>query len=194
MNNLTSLPKFSFYPGPIQNKFPEYNITLLDAHRAITGDYYKLKTEKLRAATNTEDYRKAKQKLDYVTFAGTFWARDKQNLNEASGYCTIDFDHIEPTHIEVIKSILINDPMLETQLLFKSPSGKGLKWIVKINLKRFPDYEINFRGIVFYLRKTYPEYFNTGDNIIDETGKDICRACFLCYDSTAYINPKYLKK
>jgi hypothetical protein len=192
MNNLTSLPKFSFYPGPIQNKFPSHNITIQDAYRAIAGDYYKLKTEKLRAATSPEDYRKAKQKLDYITPGGTFWARDKQNLNEASGYCTIDFDHIPDKQIEVIKELLINDPMLETQLLFISPSGSGLKFIVDIDIERFPDYEINFKGIVFYLRKTYPEYFNTGDNIIDETGKDICRACFLCYDPDAYINPKYL--
>ncbi|MBW8334854.1 MAG: hypothetical protein K0M40_22750 [Prolixibacteraceae bacterium] len=187
----TTLPEFSFYNGPITNKWPRTSANIVQLHKAIVSDYYRTKTEQLRGSTDPEQYRQAKKRLDFVTFAGTFFVRDKQNLIQPSGYCCIDFDHIDRTPIEVIKQILINDQMLDTVLLFTSPSGAGLKWIVEIDLEQFPDYEINFKGIVAYLKKTYPAHFNSDTNLIDETGKDIARACFLCHDPQAWLNPKY---
>lgn len=186
--NETSLPKFSFFKGPITNKRPKTSATIVDIFRGLTSNYYKTKTERYRITKDKE----IKKKLDFVTFAGIFIVRNKENLFRYSGYACIDFDHIEKGQIEVIKEILLKDNMLETALLFISPSGDGLKWVVEIDLEHFPDYETNFRGIVGYLRVTYPDHFNTGENIIDESGKDICRACFLCHDPHAYINPKYL--
>lgn len=182
-----TLPKFSFFNGPITNKRPKSSATIIDIYRGLTSNYYKTKTEQYRITQDKE----AKRKLDFVTFAGLFTIRNKENLFRYSGYVCVDFDHIEPAHIEVIKSILLNDKMLETQLLFVSPSGTGLKWVVEVDLNTYPDYEINFKGIVSYLRTNYPDSFS-GNNIIDETGKDVSRACFLCYDPEAYINPKYL--
>jgi hypothetical protein len=187
----TILPKFSFFDGPITNKWPNASATIVDIYRGITSDYYKYKTEQVRNSKNQDQYRKAKMKLDFVTFAGTFQSRDKKNLTEPSGYCCIDFDHIEQDYIEGIKTILLNDPVITTALLFRSPSFSGLKWIVEVDLVSYPDYEDNFRGIVAYLRNTYPDYFNLGNSIIDETGKDVCRACFLCHDPEAYLNQKY---
>lgn len=190
--NELELPKFSYFRGPVTNIWPHANANIVDIYRGITGNYYKNKTEKLRQAKNPDLYRIAKKKLDFVTFAGTFLTREKENLIKASGYCCIDFDHIRPNFLINIRVLLEYDPMLETALLFTSPSGTGLKWVVEIDLEKFPDYEINFKGIVSYLRKTYPDHFNNGENIIDETGSDISRACFLCYDSQAYINPKFM--
>jgi hypothetical protein len=184
----TTLPKFSFFKGPITNKRPKSSATIVDIYRGLTSNYYKTRTEQYRRTKDKE----AKKKLDFVTFAGLFLIRNNENLFRYSGYVCIDFDHIEPAHIEVIKAILLNDEILETQLLFVSPSGTGLKWVVEVDLKTYPDYEVNFKGIVAYLRTNYPDYFNMGNNIIDETGKDVSRACFLCYDPRAYINPKYL--
>lgn len=187
-----TFPQFSFFRGPITNVWPQANATILDVYRGITGDYYKQKTEQLRRAKNEDQYRKAKKQLDFVTFAGTFWTRDKQNLIKPSGYCCVDFDHIKPKFLIGIQVILESDPLLETALLFVSPSGTGLKWIVEVDIEKYPDYEINFKGIVSYLRKTYSDHFNCGENIIDETGKDISRACFLCHDPHAFVNQKYL--
>lgn len=186
------LPEFSFFLGPITNVWPKANATIVDVYRGVTSEYYKQKTEQLRSAKNDDQYRKAKKQLDFCTFGGTFWTREKQQLIKPSGYLTIDFDHIKPKNIEGVISSLKCDKMIETALLFVSPSGTGLKWIVEIDLEQFPDYEINFLGIVGYLRKTYPDHFNSPDDIIDTSGKDISRACFLCYDPQAYINPKYL--
>ena len=183
----TTFPKFSFFKGPITNKRPKSSATIVDIYRGLTSNYYKTKTEQYRRTKDKE----AKKKFDFVTFAGLFCIRNNENLFRYSGYVCIDFDHIEPAQIEVIKAILLNDDMLETQLLFISPSGTGLKWVIEVDLKTYPDYEVNFKGIVSYLRTNYPDYFS-GNNIIDETGKDVSRACFLCHDPKAYINPKYL--
>ena len=192
MNNIEQpFPKFSFYDGPITNKIPRTSITLPDVYRGLTSKYYIRKTKLLRSATSVEGIRKLKQRLDYVTFAGTFTMREKDCLLKYSGYLCIDFDHIETERIEELKALLLNDEMFETHLLFISPSGSGLKWIIRIDLVEFPDYEINFKGVINYLRKTYANYFNGVVDYIDETGKDVSRACFLCYDPTAYINPIY---
>jgi len=188
----TALPEFSFFKGPITNIIPAANANVKQIHHALTSTYYQAKTEELRRAKNNDQIRKAKKKLDYVTFGGTFRIRAKEELVTPSRYCCIDFDHVRPNHFSEIKISLLNDPLIETALMFTSPSGTGLKWVVEIDLDTYPDYEIYFNGIVAYLRQTYPDYFNSGCNIIDTTGKDICRACFLCYDPEAYINPKYL--
>lgn len=189
---MKTLPEFSFFKGPITNIIPDANANMKQIHYAVTSGYYRKKTEELRRANNEDQKRKAKKKLDYVTFGGTFVTRSKEDLVKRSGYCCIDLDHVRPNHLTGLICLLINDPLIETALLFTSPSGNGLKWIVEIDLDTYPDYEIYFNGIVAYLRKTYPDYFNATTNIIDESGKDICRACFLCYDPDAYINPKYL--
>ncbi len=70
------------------------------------------------------------------------------------------------------------------QLLFTSPSGDGLKWIIPIDITTasHTDY---FRAISNYVRQTYGIE-------ADKSGKDISRACFLPHDSNAYLNPKYL--
>ena len=80
--------------------------------------------------------------------------------------------------------VLLNDPKIETELLFTSPSGDGLKWIVPI----------------YYNDLTHDEYFEAVKNYLDDaynlkidaSGKNFSRACFLPHDPNIYINPKYL--
>ena len=192
-NSEISLPKFSFYIGPIMNCTPNYSVTIRDIYRGLTSDYYRVKTEQIRRLNNKEEQNKLKRSLDFVSFGGVFSYRNKERIISYSSYVTIDIDDIELNKMAEIKDLLINDDMLETQLLFVSPRGNGLKWIVKVDLVEFPDYEINWHGIVGYLRKTHTTYFNCVGDYIDESGKDVSRACFLCYDPLAYINPKYIK-
>jgi hypothetical protein len=187
-----TLPKFSYFKGPITNLYPQSNATIIDIHRGITSDYYKAQTEQLRWAKNEDQRREAKKKLDYVCFAGTFSYRNDDSLISPSGYACIDIDHIKQKNLLGVSALLESDPLLETVLLFTSPSGSGLKWICKIDLETYPDYRINFLGIVAYLLKTYPDRFNCGENDIDTTSINISRACFLCHDEYAYLNPKYL--
>ena len=77
----------------------------------------------------------SQQKLELfpaITFGGTFGGTGKsEDLLEMSGLIVLDFDHVE--RLEEVREELEND--IQTYLLFISPSGDGLKVIVKHNLK-----------------------------------------------------------
>lgn len=68
-------------------------------------------------------------------------------------------------------------------LFITSPSGKGLKWIIRIDISEISHAEY-FKAVANYLSFTY--------NIkVDQSGKDVSRACFLSYDPTAFINKRH---
>lgn len=172
---------FSFFKAPINNIVPYKNITLSDAFNYITGNYATERTLKLRTFTDTKYARNFKAaNFDYCTFSGTFRQRSETSLIEHSGLLCLDFDHL--LDVESLFLRLLEDEYFETQLLFRSPSGDGLKWVVSINVAEMPhgDY---FRAVSNYVLETY-------GIAVDKSGKDIPRACFLPYDPQAFINPE----
>jgi len=177
-----SSPRFSFYNRPVSNTFPAKSVSLGYVHKLISGSLYSEVTRKLRSITEQTDARKFKARnFDYVTFSGVFKSRSDSELIRHSGLLTIDLDHL--TDVPALKTALLGDDYFETQLLFTSPSGEGLKWIVDIDLDT--DNHLNyFNAIALYIRQRY-------GISLDPSGKDISRACFLCSDPNAYINPQY---
>lgn len=177
------IAKVSFFKHPIKNVWPEKEVNLKYVYNLIRRELYEQQTLKLRSITDSKEARNYKsQNFDYVTFSGTFSKRSDEYLISHSGLLTIDFDHIP--NLNKLKKILLEDEYFETVLLFKSPSGDGLKWIIPIDLKQ-GSHKDNFLAITNYIRLTY--------NVeVDASGKDISRACFLPHDREAYINPKYL--
>jgi len=94
-----------------------------------------------------------------------------------------DFDRLQK--LDLLRSQLLQDEFFDTQLLFRSPSGDGLKWVIEIDLSQtsHADY---FRAVANYIQSTYGVE-------VDKSGKDISRACFLPYDPQCFINQKYLE-
>lgn len=176
-------PKFSFFKAPIKNTKSHKSITIKDAYNYIVGHYAKERTETLRSF---QDKKRAKlykaANFDYVTFCGEFDTRSNNSIKSVSGLLCIDFDHIE--ELEVLFAKLLEDEYFQTVLLFRSPSGDGLKWVIEIPPTDLPHPDF-FRAIENYIFKTYGVK-------IDGSGKDISRACFLCHDPNAYINPNYV--
>ena len=178
-----NLARFSFFQAPIQNTVPLLEMTLADAYSYITGPTAVARTRELRSITDIKQARKFKSSsFDYVTFSGLFSKRSESALIAHSGLLCLDFDHLE--NLEEVRQQLLNDEYLETQLLFTSPSGNGLKWIVEIDLSQASHLDY-FLGIQNYLMLEYSLH-------VDPSGKDICRACFLPHDPNCYINPKQL--
>lgn len=176
------LSSFSFYYAPISNTQPGAEVVLLHIYKAIKGNRYEYKTRELRLIGSAEEVRKYKAScLDYVTFSGLFSKRGDKYLIRHSGLLAFDFDKV--THLGNLRSLLLNDPFFETQLMFTSPSGNGLKWIIAINIAECSHADW-FRAISAYLRLQY-------GLAVDASGKDVSRACFLCHDPEVYINPKY---
>ena len=173
---------FSFFRKPVSTTEPLRCINIPDIYRYIVGPYAKKQTEMLRSITDKDEARRYKARsFDFCTFSGTFSKRSKSNLLLQSNLLCLDFDHV--TDIPSLKERLLNDPCFETELLFISPSGDGLKWVVDIDYQGY-EHSRFFDCVVNYLvEEGYPDP--------DTSGSDISRSCFIPYDPNAFVNPKY---
>ncbi|NEW77994.1 MAG: VirE protein [Gelidibacter sp.] len=172
----------SFYKAPVRNVYPCKTLKLSEIFALIKSDAYKDITNKLRAIEDPKEKRIYKaNNFDYVTFSGEFERRNDSNLIKHSSLITIDFDHL--SNVNEVKKQLLEDEYFETELLFTSPSGDGLKWVIKIDLSQATHQEF-FKAVANYLKQSY--------NLeVDQSGKDISRACFLTYDPDAFLNKKH---
>lgn len=176
-------PHFSFFKRPISNTIPKGIVSIVELYQLIKGSSYAEATKHLRQIEDPKEARAYKAKhFDYATLSGRFSRRSDKAITAHSGLMTIDFDHLED--VTTLKAKLLEDEYFETELLFTSPSGDGLKWIVPIDLT--VDSHTNyFKAIANYIKQTYHVE-------IDNSGKDVSRACFIPHDKDVYINPKYL--
>jgi hypothetical protein len=128
---------------------------------------------KLRLENDLEQKKVIKKSLPVVCYGGEFTKRGNKFLKVPSGLLTLDFDKLPD--VEAKKKELI-----EYDFIFAcwvSPSGDGVKALVKI-----PTVEND---------EVYKQYFKQVKkkfDDVDESGKDIARACFESYDPNIYIN------
>jgi len=121
---------------------------------------------------------KLKNNLPCIIFAGTFTERNSNSLQKHSGLMVVDFDKypsVEVMHeqLELLKS---NPHFL---LLFISPSGKGIKGVIKVSDQLTKDTHPKvFKE--FYKKFEY-DYFDIVNSNID-------RVCFESYDPNIYVN------
>ena len=169
---------FSFFRAPVTHTRPTADWTLREAWHYITGPEAAQRTAELRNLTDPKAQSAFKRtRFDFCTFSGQFTTRSASGLLQHSGLLCLDFDHLE--NVEETFRTLLQDPEFETLLLFRSPRGHGLKWIVPIDLTE--DTHLNwFRAIEIYLIQTY-------HIAVDASGKDVTRACFLPHDPDAYL-------
>ena len=198
---------FSFFRAPITNTTPHKTVTLLQVYNAIKGTHYKSRTEKLRSLlsplscgeglgerslTRSGERSLARSfkatNFDYCTFSGTFTTRTDKALIKHSGLLCLDFDHLQD--IDTLRTRLLQDEYFETQLLFVSPSGNGLKWIIQISPTDGSPPEGDLGGFLFTAIANY--ILQTYGITVDKSGRDLSRACFLPHDPQAYINPQLL--
>jgi len=174
-------PRFSFFHGPISNRYPSKDWTLLKAWEYITLGRSLGETEWLRAIDDPELRRCYKKyNFDFITPSGTFSVRDNEHLICHSGLLCLDFDHLPD--VEDLFARLLEDEYFQTELLFRSPSGDGLKWIIPISLDK-ATHANWFKSVSAYCEQTY-------DVLPDQMCGDVARACFLPYDPNAYLNPE----
>lgn len=165
--------KFSLFQNGISNVTPNKEITLEDFFELIKEDTPLF--SKIRECTDKKERDKLKSKLSYVTFAGIFSKRNAESLIKSSGYACIDIDNV--SDLEQIKGKLKQDKY--THSFFISPSGKGLKLIVRIpEVKNNEEYKQYWISIA--------QHYGSKDT--DEGTKDISRACYLSFDSEPYFN------
>tara|TARA_R100000951_G_scaffold67648_1_gene57111 strand:+ start:3728 stop:6145 length:2418 start_codon:yes stop_codon:yes gene_type:complete len=117
-----------------------------------------------------------KKKLPAICFSGKFTNRKDSSLNEHSGFICLDFDGYEKQKTMISeKQKLTKDKY--TYSVFVSPSGNGLKVIVKI-----PQDVENHINYFIALEKYYEsKYF-------DKTCKNVSRVCYESYDPLLFLN------
>ncbi|MBC6992276.1 DUF3987 domain-containing protein [Hymenobacter sp. BT491] len=174
---------FSYFTGGIQNIYP--------LHQPIAPHflYYIIKkrgirkTEELRALPIHSPARnKVKHSLDYITPGGIFTKRAAQYLVSRSGIIVLDFDHVP--NLRALRKVMLADPILgpSIALLFKSPSGDGLKVFVVTDTTL--EHELNFKILVQHLTAYHPKWIK----YLDTQACDIARACFIPHDPDVYLN------
>ncbi|CCY64460.1 putative uncharacterized protein [Prevotella sp. CAG:1124] len=173
---------FSFFRKPVQNIEPLRAIGIMDVYRYIVGHYARPQTEALRSMQSPAEAKMYKAThFDYCTFSGLFRKRSEKELIMHSGLICLDFDHVE--NMDIVRQKILSHEYFDTELLFTSPSGNGLKWIIPVDLKGW-EHPRFFKAVANCIRAT-------GLSSVDMSGSDVARACFLPYDPQAHINPKY---
>jgi len=132
--------------------------------------------KKIRVEKNKTERNEIKKHLPAVCFSGTFTQRKDTSLTEHSGLICLDFDgYKKQKELLGDKETLTKNKYVYS--VFISPSGNGLKVLVKI-----PQDEDN-----------HPHYFNSLEKhfsspYFDKTCKNISRVCYESYDPLIYIN------
>ena len=171
----------SFFRKPITNKRPLKTVTLFEVFCMVHERHAIVETEALRAISNHDEARQYKgHNFDYVTPSGVFSYCKDDALVQHSGVLCMDLDDLDD--VEGTKQQLLADPMFETLLLFRSPSGNGLKWFVHIDLSKC-DHKTWFAAVRNYLMVRY----GLSEKQVDPSCQNVSRACFLGYDPDAYL-------
>ena len=130
VGQVASFSRFSFFTKPIENKQPTMEFSLVDAYNYIRGGVSALATAHLRSLPPAQRPAFKRSNFDFCTFSGVFRQRKAEQLIRHSYLVCFDFDHL--TDVEAVALTLLDDPYFETMLLFRSPSGDGLKWVVSM--------------------------------------------------------------
>lgn len=146
-------------------------------NRIKNGDSIEL-INKVRTAKTKQEADKFKEGLPCILFNGTFSERNSNSLIKHSGLMVVDFDKY-PSNQEMINHLELLKQNNHFLLLFISPSGNGIKGVVKVS----NELDKNSHPKVF---TQFQEDFNF--DYWDKSNSNIDRVCFESYDINIYVN------
>lgn len=132
--------------------------------------------KRIRKETRKAERNELKKELPAICFSGRFTKRNDNSIQEHSGFICLDFDGYEKTR-EMLqdKENITKSPY--TYSVFVSPSGQGLKVIVKI--PQDIDNHVNYFN-------SLQKHFNNPK--FDVTCKNLSRVCYESYDPLIFVN------
>jgi hypothetical protein len=132
--------------------------------------------KRIRLEKNKPERQELKKLLPAICFSGTFNKRTDASLIQHSGLICLDFDgYSKQKELLQDKENLTKNKYVFS--VFISPSGNGLKVLVKI-----PADADNHTNYFNSLEK----YFNS--QYFDKTSKNVSRVCYESYDPLLHIN------
>jgi hypothetical protein len=131
------------------------------------------------AENKTEAYNKAKKSLPAFTPSGKFvGGRKLEFLANYSSCIILDIDKLSAADLQNAKHLANQSEF--TFASFISPSGNGLKILVKINSDK-----ANHKEAFLLVQAHYESILKLE---IDKSGKDVTRLCFYSWDENLYLN------
>ena len=131
------------------------------------------------AENKTEAYNKAKKSLPAFTPSGKFiGGRKLEFLADYSSCIILDIDKLSAADLQNAKHLANQSEF--TFASFISPSGNGLKILVKINSDK-----ANHKEAFLLVQAHYESILKLE---IDKSGKDVTRLCFYSWDENLYLN------
>lgn len=130
----------------------------------------------IRACDTQQEQHELKLKLPAICFSGKFNKRNDDSLIEHSGLICLDFDKYKKK-TDMYSDIDIFAKSKYVYSVFVSPSGNGLKVLVKIPAD--PSKHKNYFNAL-------GKFFNNSH--FDTTSKNVSRVCYESYDPSIYIN------
>jgi hypothetical protein len=166
------------------------NFTEVVEHKTIPTVLEEIKTGKYKpgiiylrkslAEKKEEAYNKAKKSLPAFTPSGKFvGGRKLEFLTEYSKFIILDIDKLNAADLQNAKHLANQSEF--TFASFISPSGNGLKILVKIDTPKAEHKETFLKVQAHYEEMLKLE--------IDKSGKDLTRLCFYSWDENLYHNP-----
>jgi hypothetical protein len=113
--------------------------------------------------------------LKVIFFSGTFSRRGTEGLIAHSGLICADLDDLGD-ELSSLKQTILTDP--HTLACFVSPSGNGLKVVLRCDPKRY--HKESFAAVERYFLEKFEVQ-------IDTACSDVSRPCFVSHDPEAYI-------
>ena len=169
--------KISVFRNLFNSKETPYELTIQEVAARIKRGTPDLidKINKIRA--KSDNYKDLKKSLYAIMFNGIFSERNDNSLIEHSGLCVLDYDGY-PTEIElsIDRDRLINDP--HVMLVFRSPSGNGIKAVIKIPKSDKHEHKRRFNAWAQYFPSDY----------FDSKTSNVSRVCFESYDPDLFMN------
>lgn len=166
--------KVSFFTG-IKSTSPKLSKDVSYFLDRIRNGNSKTVVSDIRAATETEEQQNLKKKLPVVCFNGYFLNRSKAGCKKPSGLLTMDFDEDKGLEsAQDLKERLSKDRFVFAAWISPRLGVKALYRIIEV------DDDSHFKKVYEQVKEKYPE--------LDDSGKDISRACFESYDPELYVN------
>ena len=172
--------KISVFKSLFNSKETPYTQEVVDVYNRIKEGYPELidKITALRAMKEDDpSYSSLKNSLRAIMFNGTFNERNDNGLIEHSGLCILDFDDYPSSKVMKAEKVRLME-CANVFMIFVSPSGKGLKCVIKIPPSDKFTHKRRFKAFQEYIDSDY----------FDTSSCNVSRVCFESYDPTAYIN------
>ena len=137
------------------------------------------------ARAAARDRRTHKERFPAIIPAAFFDGRGRsaQHLTELSGLVPIDLDHLDDAAVE--RNLAELRRLGCCVLCYVSPSGSGIKAVIAVD--PVPE-DLAEYGVCWQVTGEWLASCLSGSPVVDPSGKDATKLCFLSHDPEAYLN------